>query len=135
MAQTNKNLDLNGKYLTIFGKTGWKVSETTWCIPSIFGINAEIDAEETASGFEKLIQQDKDGGDFKKIDHIHTSIVLGICLFCEGVISSQMVEKAEITDEYISFPNVEFKNGTFPVRIYKKNKHDRATIDSSGNVV
>ena len=139
MAQT-VNIDKNyfsydGKHLTIFKKYAFVENENFWVVPTFLGINAEVPAEKIAIDFEVVIQQDIDEGKSDQINHIHTSVQLALCLFCEGVIKEENIITAEENSEYILFKDVKFKNGTFDVRAYNENKYDRATINSDGNVV
>jgi hypothetical protein len=105
-----------------------------------FGINVEVEPTPASPEIVSVIESDIRDGNGEKIHHIQVNPNTCLRLFLEGKITRADIEKAEATDESVTFPAVTFltadgKIRTYPVVVMPRPEAKIATIDAAGDIV
>lgn len=131
-------LKLESNKITIFDASGF-TSGKKWALDFGLGIAIETDPNPHLPGVQQVINDDIQNG---KVDSIHTVQVnpgTAVCLYLEGVISRDMVAKADVTDDSVTFENVLIPTSLgerqFRLTVRQNTDISVATLDSEGNIV
>jgi len=121
--------------ISIFGENYFKSGEN-WVVPTDLGIHAEVSpALDNLKGIVQCVEGDKKAKKSDQIDHVRINNRTASLAYLEGLISKEVFENVEETEEYIQI-TLDLAGGQYPVRIYPENsKVVEGTYTKDGEIV
>ena len=132
------NLELDGGVLNIFGNKGF-IDGKSWCMNLFAGCFIQVSPAPASSEIESVINMDIDNGCLENIHHVQVLPNSALRLYLEGRLTRKDIEKAEVTDDSVTFKSVKFHTTEgekiYDVVVVAESEHVHATIDKNGKVV
>ncbi len=131
-----QGMKFDGDIFELFGAKGC-IRDGKWFMNVALGAFQEVDRNPVEPQLIDLINTDIADGNFEKIYCVQVSPNFGVCLFLEGFIATEMMERSRSFGGTIIFESVKIGNweNPFILIVNPKSEHTCCTMDASGNIV